>query len=65
MCEDNRNLLKMGLSEHSDDHIYSKHKDLCKDLNMDLTTTAVAWDSYESIKQHYTLEVSSFWVYLI
>lgn len=48
----------MGLSENSDDHIYSRHKELCKDLNMDPTTTGLAWDSYESIRQHYTLEVS-------
>lgn len=49
----------MGLSENSDDHIYSRYKDLCKDLNMDSNTTAAAWDSYESIRQNYTLEVSN------
>lgn len=47
----------MVLSENPDDPIYARHKDICKDLNMDSATTALAWDSYQSIKQHYTLEV--------
>lgn len=47
----------MVLSENSDDHIYSKYKELCKDLNMDPSTTGVAWDSYVSIKRNYNLEV--------
>lgn len=48
----------MGLSENSDDHIFKRHQELCNNLNMDSATTAQAWDSYDSIRQHYTLEVS-------
>lgn len=30
---------------------------LCRELNMDTNTTNKAWESYEAIKQNYTLEV--------
>ena len=30
---------------------------LCTDLNMDSSTKTVAWESYQQIRQNYTLEV--------
>lgn len=44
------------MSENSEE-IRLRFRDICKDLNMDSATIDVAWDSFESVLQHFTLEV--------
>lgn len=47
----------MGQSDDVEDSTYSKHQELCKNLNMDATAASAAWKSYSTIRQNYTLEV--------
>jgi hypothetical protein len=37
--------------------IYDDYQALCRELNMDSTTSESAWAAYVAIKQNYTLEV--------
>ncbi|XP_054278335.1 retinoblastoma-like protein 1 isoform X1 [Macrosteles quadrilineatus] len=45
----------MGCADGGED-LLKKHQDLCHALNMDKETAYVAWQSYDSIRQNYTLE---------
>lgn len=45
----------MGQSRE-EESIYKKHQELCADLNMDKDAADEAWQSYESIRQNYSLE---------
>ena len=49
----------MGQSDDVEDSTFNKHHDLCLKLNMDPKTEKEAWESYENIRQHYSLEVSN------
>ena len=40
-----------------EESIYKKHQELCAELNMDKGAADEAWQSYESIRQNYSLEV--------
>lgn len=46
----------MGQSRE-EESIYKKHQELCAELNMDKDAADEAWQSYESIRQNYSLEV--------
>ncbi|XP_069675672.1 retinoblastoma-like protein 1 isoform X2 [Periplaneta americana] len=46
----------MGLLDDADDDIFKRHQDLCGNLNMDKDAADEAWQSYETIRQNYTLE---------
>jgi retinoblastoma-like protein 1 len=48
----------MGLRDDADENIFKRHQDLCVNLNMDKDAADEAWQSYETIRQNYTLEVS-------
>ena len=47
----------MGLSDDGDDNPESRYEDLCMDLNLDKTSKEEAWQSFETIRTNYTLEV--------
>lgn len=47
----------MVTSEENEDHLYKKHKDLCRTMNLDQQIISQAWDSFISIRSNYTLEV--------
>ncbi|XP_044737710.1 retinoblastoma-like protein 1 isoform X3 [Chrysoperla carnea] len=47
----------MGLLEtDTENDVLRKHQELCRNLNLDSDSANQAWDSYESIRQNYTLE---------
>lgn len=49
----------MGLLEtDTENDVLRKHQELCRNLNLDSDSANQAWDSYESIRQNYTLEVN-------
>lgn len=54
----------MGQSDDSEDPTYKKHQDVCEKLNMDATAAKDAWQSYEKIKENYTLEVKNLFLTL-
>uniref|UniRef100_A0ABD2XMS5 Retinoblastoma-like protein 1 n=1 Tax=Trichogramma kaykai TaxID=54128 RepID=A0ABD2XMS5_9HYME len=45
----------MGKPDDNEDSTFTKHQDLCEKLNMDASAAKEAWESYENIRQHYTL----------
>lgn len=48
----------MGLAGDGEETIFKKYQTLCNDLNMDKDAANKAWNSYETIMQNYSLEVS-------
>lgn len=45
-------------SEDAEDRLFKKHKDLCNKLALDQPTITQAWNSFQSIRNSYNLEVS-------
>lgn len=48
----------MSQGDDGEDPTHNRHLDLCRELNMDAKTASKAWNSYSTIRQNYTLEVS-------
>lgn len=47
----------MVTSEETEDHLYRKHNELCRAMNLDQQIVSQAWDSFLSISGNYALEV--------
>lgn len=47
----------MDWAEDIEDDLFKKHQALCRKLNLDPSTISQAWESFNSIRSNYTLEV--------
>lgn len=47
----------MVTSDETEDHLYKKHEELCRAMNLDQQILTEAWDSFLNISSSYALEV--------